>query len=196
MACDIYFCFTLSLHNCYSSSGSLFFAHLGRIISIMHYIYMHNRPNIFGLVWSKETSVMTTPKHLGTQIFRWSVQIQIYPQVSDEVHTETQIFKWSVQIQIYPPIFRWSAQMKCTLRHKFSVEVFRFRYTPHFQMKCTLRPIHKMTKWVHIFGWSVQTSCQIYPSPPVSDEVPRWSAHWDPDLKWGNEFIFSDEVSR
>ena len=106
------------------------------------------------------------------QLVRWSTQIssQIYPPVSDEVHTETQIFRWSVQIQIYPPVFRWSAQMKYALR-----------------------PKHKIRKWVHIFRWSVQISCQIYPHPPKTF---RWCAHWDPNLKWGNEFIFSDEVSR
>ena len=49
------------------------------------------------------------------QLVRWGTQIssQIYPPVSDEVHTETQIFRWSVQIQIYPPfsdeVLRWSA---------------------------------------------------------------------------------------
>ena len=32
------FCFASSLHNICSSSGSLFFAHLGSIIFIVHYV--------------------------------------------------------------------------------------------------------------------------------------------------------------
>ena len=34
------FCFTSSVHNFYLSSGSLFFAHLGVILFIAHYLYL------------------------------------------------------------------------------------------------------------------------------------------------------------
>ena len=98
------------------------------------------------------------------------------PPVSDEVQTETQTqneekssyFQMKCPDSDIPPIVvRWSAQMKCTPRPKLEI-----------------------WKVVHIFRWSVQISCQIYPASF------RWSAHWDPNPKWGNEFIFLDGVSR
>ena len=116
------------------------------------------------------------PNLKWVHIFRWSVQIQIYPpysdevnnlvNFSDEVHTETQTRNEFV----------------------FSDEVFRFIYTPHiqmrwrtwstFQMKCTLSP---NPKWGHIFRWSVQI--QIYPPgfrwTEQLGKICRWSAHWD-----------------
>ena len=45
----ICFYFTSSLHKFYSSSGSLFFTHLGSIIYIVQYIY--NRPNTFSFIY-------------------------------------------------------------------------------------------------------------------------------------------------
>ena len=119
------------------------------------------------------------------QVFRWSAQLgQLVrwsnpdklsgiPPVSDEVHTVTQIFRWSVQIQIYPP---------------FSDEVLR--WSAHWYP-------NPNKKWVHIFRWSVQISCQIY--PPVSEEMLRWSAHWDPNLNGEMSSYFqmkcSDQLS-
>ena len=61
-----------------------------------------------------------------TQIFRWCVQIQIYPPVWDQVNTEQQIFRWCVEIQIYPLVYD-----QVNTEMQFSDDVLRFRYTPH-----------------------------------------------------------------
>ena len=97
------------------------------------------------------------------QLVRWSTQItsQIYPSVSDEVHIETQIFRWSVQIQIYPP---FSDEVHT------ETQTWNKEMSSYFQMKCS-------DKLSDI-------------PPPVSDEVLRWSSHWDPNPKWGNVHIF------
>ena len=159
---------------------------------------------------------MTTPKCLGTQIFRWSVQIQIYPPFSDEVlkwsaHRDPnwkygnefifsdEVFRQTVRYNPPPPVSD-EVQTETQTQNEEKSSYFQMKCPDSdippivvrwsAQMKCTPRPKLEIWKVVHIFRWSVQISCQIYPASF------RWSAHWDPNPKWGNEFIFLDGVSR
>ena len=91
------------------------------------------------------------------EVFRFRYTPHFQMKCSDEVDTETQTrnkemssyfqMKCSDKLSDIPPHFRWSAQIKCTLK-----------------------PKPDMRKWVHIFRWGVQIRCQIYP-PQLSIDI-------------------------
>ena len=67
-------------------------------------------------------------------------------------------------------------------------------------MKCSDKIYPPVSDEVHTETqtWNEEMSSYFQMKCSDSDIPPsfRWSAHWDPNLKWGNEFIFSDEVLR
>ena len=127
-----------------------------------HYIEKHTIPfktlhKIYsiGLMQSEKTSLMTTPKCLGTQIFRWTLRYA--PQdLSDEV-TNIRCEMWSTQItfQIYPPHETVSERL-------WSVHWSMLSMTAHSKQTAELG---------QVFRWSAQ---------PGQDKPPPSTCH----MKW------------
>ena len=87
---------------------------------------------------------------------------------------------------------RSSFQMKCTAR-----STCQMKYPdklsdipPKIRWHVQMAELGQVFRWSAQVGQLVRWSTQIYPTGF------RWSAHWDSNPKWGNEFIFSDEVFR
>ena len=76
-------------------------SHLSVVVLAVHRLY--ETLMIIGLMWSKKTSLITTPKHLGAQIFRWTLRYTPHFQSTFQM-------KWAVGR------IRSSFQMRCTLR--------------------------------------------------------------------------------
>ena len=146
---------------------------------------------------SKKTSLMTTPKHLGTQIFRWTLRYTRHkklPVPGGEFFADlccqwepiwnSQVFRWSAQI--YPPTIcqmkwqrldvRWCTQIGCQIYplHNLSDEVTKIRC----EMTCPDRlPDIPPTQ---LARWSDQDL--------MWDDVPRKAARYTPyttcQMKW------------
>ena len=84
-----------------------------------------------------------------------------------------QVFRWSVQLGQF---VRWSAQIYPLVSDEVHTETqtWNEEMSSYFQMKCSDK-LSDIT-------------------PQVSDEVLRWSAHWDPNLKWVHIFRWSVQL--
>ena len=110
-----------------------------------------------------------------TQIFRWCVQIQIYPPVWDQVNTEQQIFRWCVEIQIYPLVYD-----QVNTEMQFSDDVLRFRYTPH-----GFRSSEHWAANIQMMCWDSDIPlCADNFTLVLTSNGQKWQFHTTTDIYW------------